>query len=326
VNPLLLADRSPSLRLRALTELADGEPSDDAEVARLRSLIAASPQVDRALAERPEDSAGLGFLLCRLAYLRYTGPEVEQIAEELFDRQLPDGSWPLWLDKRPDPGRRRGRQRTRPRNETYTTIPIQTALPLRGLAAAGYARDARAERGYEYLLRQRLDDGSWLGDRKADLPASEVPGYRRLPGSDGCRTNTTAAVACLALHPQRRASDAARQGLGHLLSAATRQEWSLGVEVARLCGLEPARGRLTFYARSDLALLLDLASRCAGPGEPGVADLVAVIEGLRGPYGLWLHPARPQLSRWLSLDLDSSLARLNRGVPYSDALPSAGER
>ena len=31
----------------------------------------------------------------------------------------------------------------------------------RGLAAAGYAEDPRAERAYEWLLGQRLDDGAW---------------------------------------------------------------------------------------------------------------------------------------------------------------------
>lgn len=310
MNPLLLADRSPSLRFRALTELGE-VGSDDHEAAGPLAAIPASAEVTRALADRPDDSAGLGYLLCRLAYLRYDGPEVTEIAEQIFLRQLPDGSWPLWLDERPAAGRGRGRPPRRPRAETYTTVPIQTALPLRGLAAAGRAEDPRAERAYEYLLRQRLDDGAWLGDRKADLPPSEVPGYRRLPGSSGCRTNTTAAVACLALHPVRRTSDATRLGLGHLLAAATRQEWSLGWEVARMLGLEAARGRLTFYARMDLAFLLDLASRCGGPADDTrVADLVEVLEALRGPFGLWEHPAHPQLSRWLTLDLDSSLRRL----------------
>lgn len=310
MNPLLLADRSPSLRFRALTELGEVAP-DDPEAAGLLAAIEASAEVERALAARPEDTAGLGYLLCRLAYLRYDGPEVTEVADQIFARQLSDGSWPLWLDEKPAAARGRGRAPRRPRAETYTAVPIQTALPLRGLAAAGHATDPRAERAYEYLLRERLDDGSWPGDRKADLPPSEVPGYRRLPGSSGCRTNTTAVVACLALHPARRTSDVTRLALGHLLAAATQEEWSLGWEVARLLGLEAAGGRFTFYARQDLAFLLDLASRCEPPvGDTRLADLVDVLEARRGPFDLWEHPGHPQLSRWLTLDLDSSLQRL----------------
>ena len=310
MNPLLLADRSPSLRFRVLTELGD-VATDDPEATGLLAAIAASTEVKRALAARPDDSAGLGYLLCRLAYLRYDGPEVAEVVEQVFARQQPDGSWPLWLDEQPAAGRGRARGPRRPRSETYSTVPVQTALPLRGLAATGHATDPRAERAYEYLLRQRLDDGAWLGDRKADLPPSQVPGYRRLPGSSGCRATTTAVVACLALHPARRTSAATRTALGHLLAAATNEEWSLGWEVARLLGLEAAAGRFTFYARVDLAFLLDLASRCeVQVGDRHLAGLVDVLEARRGPFGLWEHPAHPQLSRWLTLDLDSSLQRL----------------
>jgi hypothetical protein len=309
VNPLLLADRSPSLRFRVLTELGDVSP-DEPEAAGLQAAIAASAEVRRVLAARPDDSAGLGYLLCQLAYLRYDGPEVTEIAEQVFARQLPDGSWPLWLDERPATARHRGRGQRRPRSETYTAVPVQTALPLRGLAAVGHAADPRAERAYEYLLRQRLEDGSWPGDSKADLPPSEVPGYRRLPGSSGCRASTTAVVACLALHPVLRASAVTQLALGHLLAAATGEEWSLGWEVARLLGVQAARGRFTFYAVVDLAFLLDLATRSQPATDPRLAGLAEVLRARRGPFGLWEHPAHPQLSRWLTLDLDTSLRRL----------------
>ncbi len=313
MNVLLLADRSPSLRYRALTEL-EGMTPDAWEAAGLRAEIAASVEVERTLAARPDDTAGLAYLLCRLAYLRYDGAEVAKVADQLFAWQQPDGSWPLWLDERPVTGQRRSsRPPARPRSETYAAVPMQTALPLRGLAAAGYATDPRAEQAYEWLMRQRLDDGSWPSDRKADLPPSEVPGYRRLPGSAGCRTNTTGAAACLALHPSRRTSAAARTALGHLLAAATHQEWSLGWEVARLLGFEAATGRFTFYARMDLAFLLDLATRTGVPGDDReLAGLVNVLARRRGPFGLWEHPTHPQLSRWLTLDIDTSLRRMVR--------------
>jgi hypothetical protein len=70
-------------------------------------------------------------------------------------------------------------------------------------------------------------------------------------------------------------------------------------------------GQVTFYVTHDLAFLLDLASRCGiSPQDRRVHDLVDYLETLRGPYGLWQHPAHPQLAGWLSLDLETSLRRL----------------
>jgi hypothetical protein len=40
---------------------------------------------------------------------------------------------------------------------------------------------------------------------------------------------------------------------------------------------------------------------------------VDLIPTRRGPYGLWQHPAHPQLSRWLTFDLECSLRRLAEG-------------
>ncbi|HEY7069961.1 MAG TPA: hypothetical protein VH479_07610 [Acidimicrobiales bacterium] len=318
MNVLLLADASPSLRARALVEL-DGAGESDPDVARLRAQIVSSPEVADAL--DGFDRAGprqLAYLLCRLAYLDYHGPEVASAAEALFAQQRKDGSWPLFPedDERVAPSpRRRAQPAVRPRSESWQMIPQQTSIPLRGLAAAGYATDPRAERGYDWLLAQRLDDGAWPGDIKADHGRSMgTPGYRKLPRSGGCRSATTGALAALALHPERRTTGAAHDALDHLLARETRDQWSLGHEVARLLGFERARGVLTFYATFDLAFLLDLASRCGvAPDEPRVAELVEFLASRRGPYGLWEHPGHPQLSRWLTFDLDASLARLQAG-------------
>jgi hypothetical protein len=74
------------------------------------------------------------------------------------------------------------------------------------------------------------------------------------------------------------------------------------------------RGFVTFYGRFDLGLLLDVAGRCgASVDDARVKDLVDFIASLRGPYGLWDHPAHPQLSRWLTLDLLASLRRVAAG-------------
>lgn len=309
--PLLLADRSPALRLRALREVC-GVEADDPEAAELAARVPHSDDVLRAL-DSPGDTRSLAFALCRLAFLGLDRADerVADIGERLFALQRPDGSWPV--DALRDPSLRSADPRPR-------MTPLQTSIPLRGLAAAGWATDDRAERAYEWLAAHRLEDGSWPTGVVAGQRAY-VAGYRRLPRSEGCRANTTGAVACLALHPRRRTSDDARAGLDVLLRRETRDEWTLGFEVARLAGVEPVRGFITFYARFDLAFLLDLAGRCgASMADPRVADLVAFVESLRGPYGLWDHPAHPQLSRWLTLEVLAALRRLESGDWVGDDL------
>jgi hypothetical protein len=320
MNTLLLGDPSPSLRWRAAVEL-DGATDDEvkawrAEIDRsedIRALVA------RLAAERRPHAAG--YLLCRLAYLGYGGPELATGVDAIFDFQQPDGSWPMWLDDddQPAPKSTRGTQLRSPRGDGPRFITTQTVVPLRGVAAGGFATDPRAERAYEWLLGARLHDGSWPAGPKADLgedgrPSLPEPEYRRLTRGAGCRSATTGAVACLALHPERRRSEAARIGVDHLLARETRDASTLGWEVSRLVGLERALGRATFYVTFDLAFLLDLASRCGvSPNDRRVRDLVAYLETLRGPYGLWQHQAHPQLSRWLTFDIECSLRRLADG-------------
>ena len=201
-------------------------------------------------------------------------------------------------------------------------IPLQTAIPLRGLAACGYATDARAERAYAWLLAQRLDDGAWPTGLAAGNPGY-VAGYRRLAHSRwGCRSNTTGALLCLSLHPQRRTSSEARRALDLLLGRETREAYALGFEVARLMGAEPVRGFITYFARYDLALVLALCARVgATTSDVRVAELIAYVKGLQGPYGLWDYAARPQASRWVSLDLLRSLARLDESGEWLSAEP-----
>ena len=192
-------------------------------------------------------------------------------------------------------------------------MPLQTSLPLRGLAACGYAADPRAERAYDWLLAQRLPDGAWPTGLARSGVLGYVAGYRRLAHSRwGCRSNTTGALMCLVLHPERRSSPEARRALDLLLGRETREEYALGYEVARLLGAEPAHGFTTFYARFDLALLLDLCARSgAGRADERVAALIDFVKGLQGPLGLWDYPHRPQAARWLTFDLLRSLAVLD---------------
>lgn len=314
-NSLLLGDPSPSLRWRTAVEL-DGAAEDDAEVRAWRAEVDHDDEIAvliTRLAAAGADTREAGYLLCRLAYLGYRGPALEAGVEALFARQHGDGSW----------------SETRAGEDGARFVTVQTAVPLRGIAAAGWATDPRAERAYTWLLGVRLRDGSWPAGPKGDLGEGDPPvppekEYRRLTRGLGCRSATTGAVACLALHPERRRSAEARVGVDHLLARETRDDAALGWEVARLTGLERAQGQVTFYATFDLAFLLDLVSRCGvSAADRRVRDLIGHLESLRGPYGLWQHPTHPQLSGWLTFDLESSLRRLGDGDWIGNEEPAA---
>lgn len=248
------------------------------------------------------------FALARLGYLGFDRdhPAVSAGAAYLFSRQLPDGSWPLSEDAALTDG-----NQDIPPEERYSMIPLQTAFPLRGLAMCGYAGDPRAGRAYEWLLAQRLEDGAWPTGIAAGV-YGRVAGYRKLSGSRwGCRTNTTAALLCLALHPERCTGEPARRALDLLLGQDRRDLAGLGLEVARLIGAAPAHGFFTYFARIDLALLLDLCGRVGISGdEPRAAELAAFIRARQGPYGLWETGEWPQAARWVTFDLLRSLGRL----------------
>jgi len=319
---LLLADPSPSLRWRTAVEL-DGATDEDDEVKAWRTEINHSEDV-RALVARLQAAEGrphtAGYLLCQLAYLGYRGPALAAAVDAIFASQQADGSWAASpSDKGPGRDAETSSAAEHAPSDGARFVTMHTVVPLRGIAAAGFATDPRAERAYEWLLGTRLPDGSWPAGPKADLGTAGRPippekEYRRLPRGLGCRSATTGAVASLAMHPQRRRSEAARIGVDHLLARETRDASTLGWEVSRLVGLERPMGQLTFYTAFDLAFLLDLASRCGvSPQDRRVHDLVAYLETLRGPYGLWQHPNHPQLSGWFSCDLQRSLHRLTNG-------------
>lgn len=327
---LLLADPSPCLRWLALRQVLN-LPEDDPEVIELQPLRLADPLVKDLLAlQQPDGSWETGALttgwgrgtrllstalaLARLGYLGFdhTLPAVQRGADFLLAHQRRDGAWELPGDTIDGNQEDRG----------YTMIPLQTAFPLRGLAACGYASHPAAERAYEWLLAQRLDDGAWPTGLAAGVHG-RVGGYRRLAHSRwGCRSNTTAALICLSHHPQRRTSAEARRGLDLLLGQETRDRQAVGFEVARLLGAEPVRGFFTFFARFDLALLLSLCARIGASAEDArVASLVAYLLDLQGPYGLWDYPARPHLARWVSFDLFRSFSLLEQNGDWVGTEP-----
>jgi len=316
--PLLLADPSPCLRLLVLRELL-GRPEDDDEVRELAGLRTEDPlYAELARLQEPDGSwmaraitgsppgdrvKPAAQALMRLGYLGFgpDDPVVSRGAVYLFSMQEGDGSWPMG-SYAPD----------EESGEGYSMIPLQTAIPLMAIASCGYVGDPRTEKAYEWLLEQRLPDGAWpTGISSGNFVG--VAGYRRLAHSRwGCRSNTTGALTCLALHPERRRSEEAQRALDLLLGRETRERHALGFEVARKVGAETARGFLTYYARFDSAQVLDLCWRVGATREDDrVEDLVDFVLAEQGRYGLWEYSPRPQASRWVTLDVLRSLSRLD---------------
>jgi hypothetical protein len=323
--PLLLADRSPCLRYLVLRDLLGNRD----EASELEALRDTDPLIkDLVGLQNSDGSWGRGSIagnapagniqitaqaLTRLGYLGY-GPDytpVRRGAEYLFTQQLDDGSWPLGNVAADVDG-----------GQVYDVMSLQTSLPLRGLAECGYAEDPRAERAYDWLVEQRLDDGAWPTGI-AEGVYGYVAGYRRLAHSRwGCRSNTTSALVCLSLHPSRRRSPEAGRALDLLLGRETRERHHMGYDVARTIGAEASTGFLTYYARFDVAQILGLCSRVGATVEdPRVGDLVDHVKGLQGPYGLWEYTEKPQASRWVTYDLLRSLSGLDAETEWVSVEP-----
>ncbi|MFX0053335.1 MAG: hypothetical protein ACFFAX_05110 [Promethearchaeota archaeon] len=317
--PLLLADRSPSLRRLVLKELLN-RPNDDPEVMELDELIAQDPPVANLLKKQGSDGSwkntdlggtetkekvrSTSFALQRLGYigLARDHPAMTRGVEYIFSMQRTDGSWaiPQTYDGSSLDG------------GVYTMVPLQTSIPLIGIAVAGYATDNRAEPAYEWLIDQRLEDGAWPTGKVGEVLGYRA-GYRRMPHSDwACRTNTTLALTALAHHPSRRSSPEAKRALDLLLGRETRDRKTVGLNVARLVGFEQHRGHFTYHARFDPALILDLSWRIgADKNDERVKDLIKWIEQQQGLYGLWEYQPRPEATRWITFDILRSLSRID---------------
>ena len=327
--PLLLADPSPCLRLlvlRELLHLQDTEP----EIQELETLRETDPVVSHLFTLQANDGswkeADLGGsspagkiqataqALTRLGYLGFNKkhPAIQHGVDYLFSKQEKSGAWPLpseWEKKERIP-------------RSYSMMPLQTAIPLRGLAACGYATDPRAEIAYEWLLKQRLEDGSWPTGKAGEV-LGYVAGYRRLAHSRwGCRSNTTASLICLALHPTRRRKPEAHRALDLLLGRETRELQNVGFSVARTIGIEPQSGYITYFAKFDLAFILDLCWRIgASEEDERITDLMSFIQELQGPYGLWEYRSHPEASRWVTFDILRSLSRLDESTEWLSMEP-----
>lgn len=325
--PLLLTDPSPNLRMLVLRELLH-RGDEDREMVELVGIREEDPLVHPLLELQEADGSwkGLGdpgsravgprratiYALARLGYMGFTKnhPAVREGADYLFSLQQDDGSWTIQ-------GYGEGTE-----EKGYSMIPLQTALPLRGLAACGFATDPRSERAYDWLLQHRLPDGAWPSGM-ASGNYGGVGGYRRIPHSRwGCRSNTTGALVCLSFHPQRRTSAEAHRALDLLLGRETKERHTMGFEVARLLGVERIGGVFTHYARFDLAQMLDLCWRLGASVEDDrVGGLVEFVKATQGPYGLWDYISSPAVSRWITFDLLRSLSRIDQEGDWISSEP-----
>jgi hypothetical protein len=328
--PLLLTDPSPNLRLLVLSELLH-RPDDDEEVQELLQLREKDPIVESLIKTQLPDgswssvdltgkASSKGNLqstsqaLVRLGYLGYDKDHeiVRKAANYIFSKQKTDNSWPI-------PTTRKG-----PFEEIrgYDMIPLQVATPLEGLAACGYSTDKRAEKAYEWLMEQRLDDGTWSTGTASGVYGG-VGGYRKIPHSRwGCRSSTIATLNCLAYHPTRSKSSIAKRALDLILGCETKQKNLLGFVISRLIGLEESRGWRTYYPKMDAAHILSLCWKIGASSEDErISELIDFVKDEQGEYGMWECSLHPQASRWLTFDLLRSLSSLSERTDWFSTEP-----
>jgi hypothetical protein len=107
-----------------------------------------------------------------------------------------------------------------------------------------------------------------------------------------------------------------------LLGTELKENASIGFEVARTVGAEQYQGFLTFYARRDAGLILDLCWRVgASLEDERVLELLETVRSLQGTYGLWEYPRRPQVSRWVTFDLLRSISNLGKNRDWISEEP-----
>ncbi len=183
--------------------------------------------------------------------------------------------------------------------------------------------DKRAETAYEWLIEERLDDGAWPTGQIGKVFGYQA-GYRKMPNSDwGCRTNTTLTLSCFEYPPTRRKSTIAKRPLDMLLARETREKQNLGLNVAKVIGYESQRGLLTYHARFDLVLILNLCWRIGvDKSDRRVRELIEWITQQKGKFGLWEYEPRPEVSRWITFDILRSLSKIDRDTEWlSNMMP-----
>jgi hypothetical protein len=314
---LLLSDSSPSLRLLVLKKLLN-KPEDDSEVLELMQLRESDLLISSLLdSQLPNGSwnkdavnstapggniQATSQALVRLGYFQLPPdhPSIKKAIHFLFSAQKNDGSWPLPKSKKKD------------EFSGYDMQPLQTAIPLEGIAACGYSEDKRAEKAYEWLLSKRLDDGAWPVGITTGV-YGKIGGYRRIAHSRwGCRSTTIAVLNCFSYHPIRRNSPEIKRAMDMILGTEVKDKFNLGFVISRLIGLELSRGWITYYPKLDPAHILNLCWKIGVTSmDQRVAEIIEFVNNLQGKYGLWECGLHPQATRWLTFDLLLSLSKLN---------------
>ena len=124
------------------------------------------------------------------------------------------------------------------------------------------------------------------------------------------------------MNPERCSSHIAKRGLDLLLAHEHHQAHNLGFEVARIIGAEQTSGFFTYFQKYDVGQMLDLCWRIgASTADSRVADHVAFVIKLQGPYGPWEYPRYPEVSRWVTFDLLRSLSRLDSQTDWLSLEP-----
>ena len=327
--PLLLTDPSPNLRLLVLRELLN-RSDDDEEVQELTAVCEKDPIIESLFkTQLPNGSwssvdltgniSNTGNLqatsqaLVRLGYLGFDKDHrvVKEAADYIFSKQKKDNSWPI-------PSRKGSFEEVR----KYDMIPLQVATPLEGLAACGYSTDKRAEKAYDWLMEQRLEEGSWPSGTASGVYGG-IAGYRYIAHSRwGCRSSTIAVLNCLAYHPKRRRSKEAQRALDLILGCETKQKSILGFIISRLIGLEESRGWRTYYPKMDAAHILSLSWKIgASLEDERISELINFVKEEQGEFGLWECSIHPQATRWLTFDLLRSLSHLEERTDWISTEP-----
>ncbi len=327
--PLLLTDPSACLRYLVLKDLL-GRSENDSELQEFCELRPEDPLIKNLEELQQNNGAwesdgvsivGSGNILYstsmalqRLGYLQIEKdhPMIQKAAEYIFSKQRDDGSWPM-----------PGKKELDEEEVGYQMMPIQTAIPLLGLAMCGYYSDKRAEKAYEWLLKQRLEDGAWpVGIASGNYGG--IAGYRRIAHSRwGCRSNTLAVLSCLAYHPKRKASNEAQKALDLILGTKIFLRNTIGFNIARLIGLEKSIGRITFMARFDMAQILDLCWRVeASKNDVRIEEFINFVKEKQGKNGIWEYLPYPRASRWITFDLLRTFSNLDDKEDWISFEPS----
>ena len=309
----LLAEFSPAFRrlvLKAIFGRIDGDEEADDLLRHISSDPLVSNLADVPTTSRSQSIRRTAIELRRLAQCGVPPNHslIRSRVEAIFAKQSKDGSWPLGEFS----GASRKPSAPNGAEAGYAMIPLQTAIPLHAIAVAGYATDRRSEAAYEWLIDNRIDDGSWPTGQSGGV-LGRVAGYRLLAHSRwGCRSNTTGALLALSYHPTRRSSDAALRALELVLGSRGLDRISFGFDLARVLGLEENGGMFTYFGRFDVAQILGICARVGGgAGGERIKRLIEFAETFREESGLFTHPTYPQLSRWLTLEMIVNRRRID---------------